>query len=135
MTAAHRTLLVAAGLVVAAIALGSLIARTFFGLSHEGMLVGLSIAFAAMFGLGLLANRLVHGVWIKRPTAEERAAVQADMRRVRRAMVLGTVVLLPIALGLVFLGFPEVATKITSPIVIAAIIAGAVLTGKRRRSV
>ena len=83
MNRAQQNLLVAAVLVIFAAMLGVVAARWFFGLSHEHMLVGLGTAFAALLGLGMLGNRLTHGVWIKRPTEQERVVLDASFKRAR----------------------------------------------------
>ena len=98
-------IVILAGIVVTSgIMIGSVIGRTFFGLSHDHMLMLGGTAFAAMLGIFMLANRLTDGVWIKRENPERKAVFDAGLKRMWLGYALGSLAVVPGVIVMIRLG-------------------------------
>jgi hypothetical protein len=131
MNEAQQKIFVAAVLVIFAAMLSVMVGRLFFGLSHEHMLVGGGAAFAALVGVCMLGNRLAHGVWIKRPTEQERVVLDAGLKRAQLGYFFGSLALLPVAFLMIKLGFDSHTAMI--PALIAGAIVAAILFMRHRK--
>jgi hypothetical protein len=108
----------------------------FLGLSgRHALMIGFALL-AVMVVIAVVDHRLTFGTRKNPISPERRAEVHADLdvgsRRVARQMLLGAVILVPIALALVFLGFSKVATNLVLPFVIGALTLAAFMTYARK---
>ena len=104
MSPAHRNAILAAVLGAFAVTFGSVAARVFFGLSKDHMMVGLGTGLVILIATAMLSNWLMHGVWIKRETTEQRAVLDAGLKRAWWGYALGSLVMLPAVFVLIILG-------------------------------
>lgn len=105
MKATPQKIIMSGVLAIGAVMLGLAVAWLFFGLSREQMLTGQAAAFAALLGICMLGNRLTYGVWIKRPTEQERVVLDAGLKRAQFGYLVGSLALLPLAFLMIMLGF------------------------------
>ena len=107
--------------------MGLVVARMFFGVSHDSMLAGGGVLFVALLILTMLGNRLTYGVYIKRPEPEHRAVLDAGLKRAWLGYALGSVALLPVVFVLIRLGVDsDMATNFS--VLAGAVVAAALFT-------
>jgi hypothetical protein len=107
--------------------------------------LGLSGRHALMIGAALFATMAVIAVWDHRQTfgtrknpisPERRAELHADLavrsKRVAHQMLLGAVILLPVALVLAFVGFSQIATSLVLPMMFGTLALAAFMTYARK---
>jgi hypothetical protein len=125
-------------LALAAGMFGMFLGHMFFGVSLSHATLAFVALIAATVVAGLALNKLTIGTWTRPISPERDAELKADLdarfKRMRRVQFIGFVAVVPIVLALVFLGYPDLAKKIASPVVIAVIVMVAFVVSWRKRS-